>query len=97
MKLTLIALCFFLITSCIQNPEAEIQNQKIKDLLEKNDYLNMKVNEQFNRISDLNAEIKDVKSRLGELEKVSSKKIVYRNRKFLPDSLNVNIRLEKGN
>lgn len=93
--LIMIFLYFFLAVSCIQNPEAEIQNQRIKDLLEKNDYLNVKINEQNSKIIELNSELKKIEDRIDLLEKRPTK-FSYKKRNTLPDSININVKMQKA-
>lgn len=83
------------IISCVQNPEAEIQNQKIKDLQEKYDYLNMKINEQNQKNSDLKDEIKNINLLMSS--KISkSHSVIYKTRKIFPDSIKVKVDISKS-
>lgn len=85
--------CFLLsFFSCIQNPEAEIQNQRIKDLQEKYEYLNTKISEQNQKILDLKDEIKEINSLLS---RGSNKSVIYKTKKVFPDSINVKVHISK--
>lgn len=88
-KITLFCLLLMHI-SCIQNPEAEFQNQKIKDLQEKFDYLNLKISELNEKNLDLKNELHDVK-----LSNSKIPDVIYKTRRIFPDSIVVKVNMEK--
>lgn len=85
-----------LLVSCIQNPEAELQNQKINDLREKNEYLNKKIDDQNQKLNDLVDKIKELSLKI-DLKPKNSNLRANQNKiqKKYPDSLNVNIKFSQ--
>ena len=89
-KLTCLLLGFSFLTSCLQNPEAKLQNERINDLKEKNEYLNSKIKETNDKVQNLENKIEELSNKL-------EKKTYYRRKSFdskkTQDSLNINLKI----
>ncbi|KQB37102.1 hypothetical protein [Flavobacterium aquidurense] len=79
---------FFVFTSCMQNPEAKLQNERIKDLQDKNVYFLERLKEQEQKIDDL-------ESKMAKFELYENKKIkpryIFKSHKAINDTMYVRL------
>lgn len=81
----LFVICFL---SCVKNPDADLQNQQITFLKEKQDYLKERINLQEATINDLEKRV----------ENLENSKFGYSRKKHLKksDTINLNVKLNTG-
>lgn len=81
--------CLFLVfISCLKNPEATLQNERIKDLQERNTYI-------LDIVKDQNEKISELEERINIIEKKPIKK--FRGlKKNMPINDTINLKIFEG-